>query len=356
METTESEAVRDPRVCVLMHSSGSDSMERAAEFFHDYPAVCALADEDVLDGLRSAGYTHCVTLGPDIERWHETMTTFEGAIAKDSDHLLLGVYGEDNAPGVTRWGVRLSTGFKLSEPDARERVYPLAPLEDLALPAIDGAFSRDSLLALSRGGLQVVEVPLPGVRPDGQSVERPPFSFWRLHRTILATFMPWILPPAYLDLTSRRSYRELPFRARVRKGLHELLLREPGSNVRIGASAGFGFFMGLIPLWGYQILLTIFLSHRLGFSKTVSLVCAQISLPPLIPFIMYGSLVFGRSLLGVDDGETALAVELAPADFWPWFLGSWVLALTVGLAGGFFVWVLASLLRRSSADPVQSAP
>ncbi len=344
------------RLCVLLHPRAAGSTPLSVEFYHAYPVVSALDSKGVLEQLRTAGYTHCLLLRPGTSAWRETIDSFEKAIAQDEEHLLVGVYAGDVAPRRTRWGVRFATGFKLKEPDAHQRVYPLLQMADLSLPDLRETFARDSLLPLSRAGVQAVEVPLPGSRPAEQSVVRPAFSFRRLQRGIYATFVPLFLPPAFLELTGRRSFRALPFRQQVREGLQELLLREPGSNARIGGSAGFGFFMALIPLWGYQILLTVLLSQRLGFSKTVALLCAQISLPPLIPFIMYGSLLFGRVILGLEEKPEVGALELAPEDFWPWFLGSWVLAASVGLVGGLLVWILASLLRRSGEGTVQSSP
>ena len=108
-------------------------------------------------------------------------------------------------------------------------------------------------------------------------------------------------------------------------------MREPGSSARIGVSAGVGFFIGLSPAWGYQILLTLVACHRLRLSKTVALLAAHISLPPFIPFIIYTSLVIGRLLLGQDAGRAPTSLELEAHDLPAWILGSLSLGATVGV-------------------------
>ena len=41
--------------------------------------------------------------------------------------------------------------------------------------------------------------------------------------------------------------------------------------------------MGIVPLWGYQMLITLFLAHLFRLNKVIALVAANISIPPMIP-------------------------------------------------------------------------
>ena len=49
-----------------------------------------------------------------------------------------------------------------------------------------------------------------------------------------------------------------------------------------------GVFMGIVPIWGYQMLATLFLAHVLKLNKVIAIVAANISIPPMIPFLLYG--------------------------------------------------------------------
>ena len=44
-----------------------------------------------------------------------------------------------------------------------------------------------------------------------------------------------------------------------------------------------GIFMGIVPIWGYQMLATLFLAHVLKLNKVIAIVAANISIPPMIP-------------------------------------------------------------------------
>jgi len=48
-----------------------------------------------------------------------------------------------------------------------------------------------------------------------------------------------------------------------------------------------------VTAWGYQMLATLFLAHVLKLNKVIAIVAANISIPPMIPFLLYGSYLTG---------------------------------------------------------------
>ena len=105
--------------------------------------------------------------------------------------------------------------------------------------------------------------------------------------------------------------------------------------------------MGIAPFWGLQIALTVVAAHVLNASKAIAIVASNISFPLMIPPILYGSLVLGRLALGDDTAVGDLwTLELGAADFWPWVLGSFLLAALVAISGGILTLILVASYRR----------
>ena len=82
------------------------------------------------------------------------------------------------------------------------------------------------------------------------------------------------------------------------KNLIQEFFSQEGSNLHKSCSVGFGVFMGIIPIWGFQMLVAVFLSYLLKLNKVIVLISSNISIPPFIPFIIFGSYYFGHFLLG----------------------------------------------------------
>ena len=64
------------------------------------------------------------------------------------------------------------------------------------------------------------------------------------------------------------------------------VLKTRESNLKIVLAIMLGIFMGIVPLWGYQMLITLFLAHLFRLNKVIALVAANISIPPMIPLLL----------------------------------------------------------------------
>ena len=65
-------------------------------------------------------------------------------------------------------------------------------------------------------------------------------------------------------------------------------------------SVALGIFIGILPFWGFQTVIVIFLAILLKLNKVIAFVFSNISLPPFIPFIIYASSKIGQFALGID--------------------------------------------------------
>ena len=92
-----------------------------------------------------------------------------------------------------------------------------------------------------------------------------------------------------------------------------------------------GCFMGILPIWGYQMVCAFALAHLLKLNKVIVLVASNISLPPLIPFIIFGSYWLGCTVLGqpMIFSMDNFSLEVAGTVLLQYILGAVLLAALV---------------------------
>ncbi|PLX13190.1 MAG: DUF2062 domain-containing protein [Marinilabiliales bacterium] len=73
----------------------------------------------------------------------------------------------------------------------------------------------------------------------------------------------------------------------------EQMLKHNESPFKLASAMGFGVFMGIVPIWGLQMLFAAIIAHFLRLNKIIVLAFSNISLPPIIPFIIYFSYKIG---------------------------------------------------------------
>jgi len=59
--------------------------------------------------------------------------------------------------------------------------------------------------------------------------------------------------------------------------------------------------MGIVPIWGFQLITAIALAHIIKLSKFLVAVAANISIPPMIPIILFLSYITGGIVLGTGS-------------------------------------------------------
>ncbi len=311
-------------------------------------------------GLRAAqeaGYTQVVTLDPGglfepgvVQRFLDESRRRPGELTLANRELTqVGWRLRWRRSSSSSW-IWAQTGLRLPDASAGLRCYPLEEVLARYIRSKGRLFEAEVIVKAAWAGVPIgsIEVPAEQFKIEGWGTGRSSLrdhilDFELRARLVVARLC---LPPQFLELISRRSFQGLPRASRLKESFQELFVREPGSSARIGVSAGVGFFIGLSPAWGYQILLTLVACHRLRLSKTVALLAAHISLPPFIPFIIYTSLVIGRLLLGQDAGRAPTSLELEAHDLPAWILGSLSLGATVGVVGGLLVYLLVLSARR----------
>lgn len=140
----------------------------------------------------------------------------------------------------------------------------------------------------------------------------------------------------------------------LRAGLAALVARLRGGELtraRLARSVALGLFVGCTPLYGFHIWLVLATAAPLRLDTLVAYVASNISIPPMIPFLLFSEAQVGTFLLEGRFLELSLH-ELAPTNIFDLglavALGSVVVGLFVATLGGGLAWFMAKNIRPAS--------
>jgi uncharacterized protein (DUF2062 family) len=121
------------------------------------------------------------------------------------------------------------------------------------------------------------------------------------------------------------------------------------SNFSKALSLGFGVFMGIIPLWGFQLLIGIPLAVLFRMNKVLFITAANISVPPMIPLVIYASFLVGQQFIDGAINSTKI-FEFSTAsigeNLQQYIIGAILLAIMAFFTVFTISWALLKLLRK----------
>ena len=114
-----------------------------------------------------------------------------------------------------------------------------------------------------------------------------------------------------------------------------------------------GLFIGIAPLWGFQTVLVIAIAVAFKLNKTIAFLFSNISIPPFIPFIVYGSYQIGAIAMGKEMDATLNIEDIRSStdifkNLGQYILGSFILALLVSLVSGIIAYLYFSSRKSKS--------
>ncbi len=102
--------------------------------------------------------------------------------------------------------------------------------------------------------------------------------------------------------------------------------------------------MGIIPLWGFQLLIAIALSIVFKLNKALVIIAANISLPPMIPLILFLSHYTGKMWMGSQAVDLSFNQDISLVTFKnsliQYALGAITLAIGAGTLFGLLSYVI----------------
>ena len=308
-------------------------------------------------GLKLAyewGFRYAITIDSDGQHYADDLPRFIERIEQVPDSLLIGARNltADNMPSKNTFANRFSnfwyrveTGQRLEDTQSGFRLYPLHKLQHIRFITSRYEFEVEIIVRAAWRGVRVENIPIKVYYPPQEervSHFRPLRDFTRISllNTVLVLY-------ALLFYYPWRFLRSLT-RENIAHFFDRHLWHAEDSNLRMAAAMGWGIFCGIIPLWGYQMIFAVATAHLMRLNKVVALVFSNVSIPPMIPFILFGSLWMGAALLGEEIAFSFREVDFElVADFLKQYLvGSVALAAVAGGVVGVIGWLLMTLCKR----------
>jgi uncharacterized protein (DUF2062 family) len=138
----------------------------------------------------------------------------------------------------------------------------------------------------------------------------------------------------------------------LRTFLKENILNSRESIRKLTFSVMLGVFMGIVPIWGYQLITAIALAYVLKLNKVIVIVAANISIPPMIPFIIYFSYLTGGIILSSDQSmpfTTEISLTWVRDNLFQYVIGAISLAVLAAAFFGLLTFIFLKVVRRKPA-------
>jgi uncharacterized protein (DUF2062 family) len=110
--------------------------------------------------------------------------------------------------------------------------------------------------------------------------------------------------------------------------------------------------MGIVPIWGFQLMVAIPAAILLRLNKALVILAANISIPPMIPLILFLSHRMGVMWMGEQavslNFSRDITLELIKQNLTQYLWGSVTLAIVGGLLTGIVSFLLMKISKRKT--------
>ncbi|MCK5857170.1 MAG: DUF2062 domain-containing protein [Bacteroidales bacterium] len=238
-------------------------------------------------------FEYVVTLDSDGQHFATDIPHFIEDVASNGDAIIVGARDmeSENIPGKSSFGYRFSnfwywaeTGEKLEDTQSGYRLYPVKLMENIHFYTSRFEFEVEVLIRSQWRGITVKTIPAQVYYAEGKdriSHFKPSVDFTRISilNTVLFTIAALYIHPRNLF----RYFRD----NNIIDVLKKLFTDNNESPAKVANAMGFGIFMGIVPIWGFQMIVATFLAHKMNLNKALVLLASNISIPPVVPFLIY---------------------------------------------------------------------
>jgi len=109
--------------------------------------------------------------------------------------------------------------------------------------------------------------------------------------------------------------------------------------------------MGIFPVWGFQLIIAIAASFIFKLNKVLVVIAANISIPPMIPIILFLSHLTGSIWMGSKARTISFSSEITLAmlqdNFIQYYTGAATLAIVAGVIFASVTFVLLKIFKRT---------
>jgi glycosyltransferase involved in cell wall biosynthesis len=295
-------------------------------------------------------FDYAITIDSDGQHFATDIPTFLDALEKEPGSLLIGSRNmtTDDIPKKSSFGNKFSnfwfwfeTGIRLEDTQSGYRLYPLQPIPRKYVTS-KFEFEIEVIVRSAWKGIPVRNIPIQILYDPAERVShfRPFKDFTRI--SILNTILVLI---TLLYIKPRDFFRKIKKKG-FKKFFFENILESKDSNSKKAGAIALGVFVGIAPFWGFQTILVLFLAVLLKSNKAIAFAFSNISFPPFIPLIIYGSLNIGNCFI---HSKTPLLLDQSvtfadiPEHITQYLVGSFILATLLSIIFGLTGYLLLTI-------------
>jgi glycosyltransferase involved in cell wall biosynthesis len=299
------------------------------------------------------GYENVITIDSDGQHYPEDFITFLLRAQEVPGSLIIGArnMSVDNVPNKSTFGNKFSnfwfwveTGIKMEDTQSGYRLYPVQRLKHIWLFTTKFELEIEVIVKAAWRGIPVISVPVKVYyAPQNERVThfRPGKDFTRI--SLLNTYLVILTAIWWKPIMLLRKFTW----TNIKKIWREEIIAKHESPASKANSVALGLFFGIVPIWGFQFATALIVAHLLKLNKVVVGLTAQISVPPMIPFILYGSVKTGEWVLNEEvhiKFSKMLSVETLN-NIYVYAVGACMLSVVAALAGWIFTFFSLKLFR-----------
>lgn len=296
------------------------------------------------------GYYNAITIDSDGQHYPSDIPILIEQAIQNPGAVIMGSrnMNQEGVPQKSSFGNKFSnfwfkveTWITLPDTQTGFRIYPLKPLKKIWLLTNKFELEIEVIVKLAWRFVPFVAVPIQVKYDPNERVShfRPARDFTRI--SILNTCLVLIALIWY--------YPRKLFSVQTWKVIKHEAIKPEESNIKKALSIGFGFFMGIVPLWGFQLLIGIPLAVLFRMNKVLFIAAANISIPPMIPFIIYGSFICGQFFLTGETNSSQLvdlSLESIKSNAVQYFVGACIFATIAFILSFLVSFVLLKIFRK----------
>ncbi len=300
---------------------------------------------------KAEGYEYAITIDSDGQHFPDDLPVFISEIEREGEALLIGSRNmeQEGVPKKSSFGNKFSnfwfwfeTGIKLTDTQSGYRLYPLNKIPEKYFTN-KFEFEIEVIVRTAWKGVCVKNVPVKVLYDMNERVShfRPFKDFTRI--SILNTFLViisllYIKPRNFIRSFKKKSFKRF---------FLENVLESGDSNAKKAFSIALGVFIGIAPAWGFQTVIVLFLAYVFRLNKLIAFAFSNISIPPMIPLIIFLSLKIGSLFVvsGEIHGDVS-AVDAIKNNLAQYLVGSMVLAAAAAFLFGVCGYFLLTALGR----------
>jgi len=320
---------------------------------HPYNQGKGMALRNAFDWAHDKGFDYAITIDSDAQHDPADIPSIVEKVKNNSGAVVMGSrnMGQEGIPKKSSFGNKFSsfwfwaeTGISLSDTQTGFRAYPLAPMKGMRWYTKRFEFEIESIVRLAWKNIKFVEQPVSiQYQEDRVSHFRPVQDFAKI--SLLNTVL-FIL--ALLYFLPRLFIRNFSISGLWRQITSEFS-NYSGTPFKLAGSVGLGLCSGILPIWGFQMLFAGAVASILRLNRIIVLAASNISIPPMIPIIVYLSFRFGALFVSDPVEITAMAdlsIDSIQLQLRQYIIGSFLLAISVGGVGFIITWILSTVIKK----------